>query len=156
MIVLLISIFAALSGCIEAILYARRAAESFTFNEHVLFGLQRASVLLLVLVAALLPGYVGTKASACLELVPGLLLFPLAHDEAYNFTRLWLSARAELTADAAGADAAAWHVARALYVYGYQSPTTTARTDFNGKERTWLALGALVLWAAGAYFLFCK
>jgi hypothetical protein len=156
MIVFLLQLFAALSGCIEAILYARRAAESFSFNEHIIIGMQRASVLLLVLAAALLPGYLGTKASACFELVPGLLLFPMSHDEAYNFTRLWLSTRAQLSDDAAGADWATWKVARALYVYGYQSPTTTARTDFNGKERTWLAAGALVLWAAGFYFLLCK
>lgn len=156
MIVLLFCLFAALSGSIEAILYAGRAAESFTFNEHTLYTWQRASVLLLVLAAALLPGYLGTKATACLELVPGLLLFPLAHDEAYNFTRLWLTARALLTADAAGADRAALQVARQLYVYGYQSPTTTARNDYNGKQRTALAAVALVICIAGILYLLCK
>ena len=43
-------------------------------------------------------------------------------------------------------DGAAFRAAWQEYRYGYQSPTTTARNDFNGRQRTWLAVaGALVL-----------
>ena len=157
MIVLLFSLFAALSGLIEAILYGRRGAEAFTHNEHVEMTLQRASVVLLVLAAVLLPAWLG-RLYVAFELVPALLVFPLVHDEAYNFSRLWLKWSDYYAAQATlpgtlNPDVAGWRVARYEYRYGYQSPTTTARNDFSGSERTALAVLGAALWLVGGLYL---
>ena len=144
MLTLLYSAFGALCGWLEAILYAQRAAESFNFNEHIGLMAQRIAAWLLVPATLLASHWLG--AWALLEAVPAALLFPMVHDEAYNFTRLWISCRALMAADYEKGDRLAWVTARELYRYGYQSPTTTARNDFNGRTRTWLALvGGLVL-----------
>lgn len=142
--------FAALCGWLEAILYAKRGAEAFGFNEHVGMTLQRVAAALLVPLAMLAYAWHGWWLAA--ELLPAALLFPLCHDEAYNFTRLWLTFRAQLAADYAGADSLSWHIAWQQYRYGYQSPTTTARNDFNGRQRTWLAAAGLGL-LLGLYLL---
>lgn len=75
-------------------------------------------------------------------------LFPLVHDEAYNFIRLWLDWRALMRTDRPPLQ-----VAWSLYRYGYQSSTTTARMDFNGTQRTAFAGAALLVWLAGALLL---
>lgn len=144
MLALLYSVFGALCGWLEAILYARRGAESFSGNEHVGMVMQRLAAWLLVPAALLVYHWHGLWALA--EAVPAVLLFPIVHDEAYNFTRLWIACRSGMAADYEKGDRLAWITARDLYVYGYQSPTTTARNDFNGPARTWLAVaGAVVL-----------
>ena len=144
MLTLLYSAFGALCGWLEAVLYAQRAAESFSFNEHAGMMAQRIAAWLLVPATLLATRWLGLWVLA--EAVPAALLFPLVHDEAYNFTRLWISCRALMSADYEKGDRLAWITARQLYRYGYQSPTTTARNDFNGPARTWLALaGVLVL-----------
>jgi hypothetical protein len=136
-------LFAALCGWLEAILYAQRAAETFTFNEHAGMMWQRITAVLLVPLAMLVYTWSGWLLSA--ELVPMALLFPMAHDEAYNFTRLWIICRAGMAADDEHGDRVAWGLAWDLYQYGYQSASTTARNDFNGHQRTWLAVAGTVL-----------
>lgn len=137
-------VFAALCGWLEAILYSARASDAFTFNEHIGMMAQRIVAWLLVPATVLLYHWLGIW--VLVEAVPAALLFPAAHDEAYNFTRLWISCRAQMSADYEKGDRLAWITARELYRYGYQSPTTTARNDFNGSARTWLAVaGGLVL-----------
>jgi len=164
MIVYFYCIFAALCGWLEAILYARRAAESFDYNEHIGMTLQRIGAALLVPASLWLYYQHGSYWYATLQLVPAGLLFPLVHDEAYNFTRLWLKwaefyqseVRLMLPGRALPTyqpDIKAFRRAVAEYRYGYQSPTTTARFDFNGKQRTWLAVSGLLLWAVGAWWL---
>lgn len=149
MLVLPFLLFAAASAFVEAVLYARRAADSFSFNEHLVMSLQRGAVILLGPAAVLLYLWTGSDWYVVSETVPALLLFPLVHDEAYNFTRLWIDYKANPLVT----DGAAYGLARLKYTYGYQSPTTTARNDFNGRQRTGLALLGLVAWAAAAYFL---
>ncbi|TVT43134.1 hypothetical protein FNT36_03305 [Hymenobacter setariae] len=150
-------LFAILCGWLEAVLYARRGAEAFTGNEHTGMMLQRIAAWLLVPVSLLAQHWIGEW--ALVEIVPAGLLFPLFHDEAYNFTRLWIDKRAQLNtglgilAPEATRDKLAWHQAWAAYAYGYQSPTTTARNDFNGTQRTWLALGGLLVLIAGYWLL---
>ena len=157
MVALLFQLFGALSGVIEAVLYCRRGAEAFHRNEHIDMTLQRLVVAALAPAGALLYAWHGSVWGVVAELVPTALLFPLCHDEAYNFTRLWLkhteryqgkSTRpSALNPDVAGRRAA-WRE----YRYGYQSPTTTARNDFNGHQRTWLAIaGATLLCALYLY-----
>lgn len=161
MIVLLYSIFGILCGVVEAVLYSRRGAEAFTRNEHVEMMLQRISVALLVLAAAWLHQLTGSMLYVAFELVPAALLFPAGHDEAYNFTRLWIAWAEQVHSRNAGSihftgkqlDRAAFRYACQDYRYGYQSPTTTARNDFNGTQRTWLAGAGLLIWAIGALIL---
>ncbi|MBO2009192.1 VirB3 family type IV secretion system protein [Hymenobacter negativus] len=157
MVATLYLIFAAASAFVEAVLYARRGAESFTLNEHVVMGVQRAAVVLIGPVALLLYHWTGSAWYVATEPLPALLLFPLVHDEAYNFTRLWLAWREHVDmpypSGGSALDRIALRKAWDQYTYGYQSPTTTARNDFNGRQRTWLAILGLVAWATAAYFL---
>lgn len=164
MVAALFLLFGALSAFVEAVLYARRGAESFSFNEHVVMTLQRAAVLLLGLATLLLYRWTGSAWYVVSEAAPALLLFPLVHDEAYNLTRLWLTwtafyQKSDLLNIAAckppigNTDRLALVDAWREYRYGYQSPTTTARNDFNGRQRTWLALLGLVAWTTAAYLL---
>ena len=157
MLALTYQLFAALAGWLEAILYARRGAESFSSNEHTGMTLQRLAVLLVAAAAVGLFRWHGLWLVLA-EVVPTALLFPLCHDEAYNFTRLWIDMKAlgdtALRPDTPAqiSDQLAWDEAWHRYRYGYQSPTTTARNDFNGRARTWLAIiGALLL--LGLYLL---
>jgi pimeloyl-ACP methyl ester carboxylesterase len=144
MLALIYSVFGALCGWLEAVLYSTRAAEAFGGNEHGGMMMQRIAAWLLVPATVLLYHWYGLWVLA--EAVPAALLFPMVHDEAYNFTRLWIACRSGMAADYEKADRLAWITARDLYVYGYQSPTTTARNDFDGPTRTRLAiLGGLVL-----------
>lgn len=169
MVALLFLLFGALSAFVEAVLYARRGAEAFRFNEHAAMVLQRAVVLLLAPAGIGAYHWSGSLWWVLAELPPALLLFPLVHDEAYNFTRLWLR-ESEKTGPATavwGVNVSKWVIrlvpatpdglafSRALnqYRYGYQSPTTTARFDFNGRQRTWLALLGLAAWGFAASLL---
>ena len=146
--------FAVLAGWLEAVLYARRGAESFHSDEHVGMLFQRISVVLVAVAAVVEYHWLGPWLA--LEIGPAALLFPLIHDEGYNFTRLWLTwAEYHQKSDAlalasgrpspeASSDRRAWREAWAEYRYGYQSPTTTARFDFTGRQRTWLAVAGLL------------
>lgn len=155
MLALTYQLFAVLAGWLEAILYARRAAESFSSNEHGGMTWQRLAVVLVAAVAVLEYQWLGGWLA--IELVPLALLFPLAHDEAYNFTRLWIDFRSQMSTDYEKADRLAWTLAWERYTYGYQSPTTTARNDFSGRQRTWLAIvGGVGLLALYGYWLFTR
>ncbi|AHJ98952.1 hypothetical protein [Hymenobacter swuensis] len=150
MITLLYSLFAILCGVIEAVLYARRGAEAFQRNEHIDMTLQRIAAALLAPAGAVLYIWQHSLWLVVAELVPAALVFPLFHDEAYNYTRLWLThaERYVSMATIPGSlcpDRAAWRAAWIQYRYGYQSPTTTARNDFNGTQRTWLAVVGVLL-----------
>lgn len=158
MVALLFLLFGAFSAFVEAVLYARRGAEAFTFNEHAVMVLQRAAVVLLGPAALLLYHWTGSAWYVACEPVPALLLFSLVHDEAYNLTRLWLkhAERYQGMATIPGSlnpDVAAFRAAGREYRYGYQSPTTTARFDFTGRQRTWLAFLGLLAWSAAATLL---
>jgi uncharacterized membrane protein YeaQ/YmgE (transglycosylase-associated protein family) len=149
MLTLTYKVFAALCGWLEAILYAKRGAESFRGNEHGGMMAQRVAALLLAPVAVWLYTHWGWW--ILLEIVPMALFFPAAHDEAYNFTRLWL----KYSETEAFTDWETCQLAWKEYRYGYQSKTTTARNDFNGSTRTILAITGAVLLVAiyAAYFL---
>lgn len=149
MLALTYQLFAISCGWLEAVLYARRGAEAFQGNEHMGMMLQRLAAWLLVPVALLTQHYLGEWSQA--EVLAAGLLFPLFHDEAYNFTRLWL----DYTAMGYG-DGEARRMAWQVYRYGYQSPTTTARNDFNGRQRTWLAVAGCLLLVIGYCLLLVK
>ena len=149
MLALIYQLFAALCGWLEAMLYALRGAESFHGNEHGGMMGQRVAALLLAPVAMWL--YTCWGWWVLLEILPMGLFFPMCHDEAYNFTRLWLKY-------AETKDFSDWETCQLAwkeYRYGYQSPTTTARNDFSGSTRTIFAITAAVLLVAlyVAYFL---
>lgn len=149
MLALIYCIFALLCGWLEAILYDKRGAEAFKSNEHIGMTLQRVAAALAPVISVALYHFTG-HFWILLELVPAALLFPAIHDEAYNFVRLWLKYSGGLLSDAG-----AFSKAKLEYKYGYQSPTTTAINDYNGKERTGLAIIGFTLLIAlqVAYFL---
>lgn len=147
MVALTFQLFAVLAGWLEAVLYDKKGAEAFKWNEHVGMTLQRIAVVLLVPAAVLLMILHFNPLLIIGETGPAALLFPLTHDEAYNFTRLWLKFEAT-----AAPGEKSFKLAWQTYQYGYQSDSTTARNDFNGKERTWMAVfGGLVL--VGLYLI---
>lgn len=142
--------FAALCGWLEALLYARRGAEAFNSNEHGGMMWQRAAAF--ALAPAAVADYVLFGWWALAGLPTMTLLFPLSHDEAYNFTRLWIDAADH----GAVSDKAAWRLAWGKYEYGYQSPTTTARNDFTGRQRTFMAAAAAALAAGAVVIVFMR
>jgi hypothetical protein len=81
-------LFAIACGWLEAVLYARLGAEAFRGNEHAGMVAQRLAAWLLVPFAIL--GYRWLGWYVLLEVLPAGFLFPLFHDEAYNFSRLWI------------------------------------------------------------------
>jgi hypothetical protein len=139
-------LFAIACGWLEAVLYARLGAEAFRGNEHAGMVAQRLAAWLLVPFAIL--GYRWLGWYVLLEVLPAGFLFPLFHDEAYNFSRLWIG-----YASTGIGDGPARRLAWQEYRYGYQSPTTTARNDFNGRERTWLAAVGCLLLVVGYWLL---
>lgn len=155
MLTLLYQVFAVLCGWLEAILYNKRAAESFSYNEHVGMTFQRIAAALMPVASVILYHLTG-QFWVLLELIPAALLFPASHDEAYNFTRLWLTQRATMADDYEKADSISWKLAVRQYKYGYQSPTTTARNDFSGKQRTWLAAAGILFLVTLYFFLFFR
>lgn len=125
-------LFAVLCGVVEAILYCRRGAESFRWNEHVVLVLQRGAVAL-VAGAALLdkkPGWVAVQFLAIGA------MFSFFHNNAYNFARRWI-------------DVQSFRLACAGFDWNYQSATSTARFDFDGPERNVLALIGVVILIVG-------
>jgi hypothetical protein len=149
MLALTYQVFAVLCGWLEAMLYAKKGAESFKHNEHGGMMAQRVAALALAPVAVWLYTHWGWW--IMLEVLPMALLFPLCHDEAYNLTRLWLKYAEVQDFSDWESLMLAWHE----YRYGYQSPTTTARNDFGGSTRTIFAITGAVLLVAlyVAYFL---
>lgn len=153
---LIYQLFAALAGWLEAILYARRGAESFSGNEHGGMTWQRIAVVLFAAAAVL--DYLWLGPWLLLAELPALAgCFPAVHDEAYNFTRLWISHRGWMPQQNRPSDNVtdrqAWQAAWQEYRYGYQSPTTTARTDFNGRQRTGLAVAGLLAYLGALAWL---
>jgi hypothetical protein len=146
---LLFQIFAILAGVVEAILYARRGAESFHWNEHIVLIAQRASVLVvgggLLLDWHVLPSiwWLAANVGAL------MLLFSFAHNNAYNLTRIWI------TWDDAGVTRSAWEslwsAYRVSFKWNYQSATSTARFEFTARQRNSQAVAGLLLLAVAAY-----
>ncbi|WP_400190657.1 hypothetical protein [Hymenobacter sp. B81] len=150
---LLYNLFALLDGICDALLYGQRGAESFRWNEHTPLTARRTAAVAAALGAAadavLMPAG-GVELGRAM--VPYWLLwflwqgaaaalsFSLFHNEAYNFGRVWIQQQ-QL--------ARAWQVFR----FNYQSPTTSARFDFDGTVRWVMAATAGLVMAAGFILL---
>jgi hypothetical protein len=147
---LLYNLFALVDGLCDALLYGLLGADSFTWNEHRPLMTRRV----LAVLAA-----VGAGCDAALtyggdpvgrfpiwliwlvwEAFAAALSFSLFHNEAYNFGRVWIR---EQTLSKA------W----AVFEFNYQSPTTTARFDFDGPVRWVMAGIAVVLLGLGFVLL---
>ncbi|RPD46792.1 hypothetical protein DNI29_11545 [Hymenobacter sediminis] len=148
---LLANLWALLDGICDALLYGLKGADSFKWNEHAPLVTRRALVLACALAAgadAVLvgPGQVGRFPLWVLwlgcEIAAVVLSFSLFHNEAYNFGRVWIR---EQTL------AKAW----AAFEFNYQSPTTSARWDFDGTTR-WVLAGVAVLVLVSGYVLLLR
>jgi hypothetical protein len=83
-------LLAALAGAVEAILYARRGAEAFLGNEHVLLRARDGAAIFGV-VAALADRALWTSYPQLAALLGAwVLAFSFFHNNAYNFCRLWI------------------------------------------------------------------
>ncbi|QIX60869.1 hypothetical protein HER32_06635 [Hymenobacter sp. BT18] len=162
MITILLLLYAALAGDIEAMIYDGNRAECFIRNEHKDYTYQRVVVFFLALASATY-GFLISEQQMLLvplagELVAAALCFPLVHDEVYNFCRLWLKwARALRTTNPVAlhvVDSLSFHYAWQEYRFGYQSKTTTAVVDLPGPARLALAVaGGVVYLATWAWLL---
>jgi len=116
------------TGAIEGILYGRKAAESFRWDEHLMFLVGRAIIGLLVLLTTDL-----TIFDRIILVICWIFCYALPHDESYYYTRAKID--------------------KSRYVYGYQSPTSTAKLELNKLERLILLLIGL---AGFIVYLFLK
>lgn len=140
---LLFQFFAAFDGFCDALLYAAKGADSFKWNEHNPLVLRRCAAVLAALGAGFGAWWVGPDWLAWLgcQVAASMLSFSLFHNEVYNFTRVWINEQ-DLRR--------AWSVFR----FNYQSTSTSARFDFDGPMRWWMAAAGLVVFVAGLlYFL---
>lgn len=101
-------------------MYGRKAAESFKWNEHLLFLAARVVIGLVLLLS-----YHLSIFDRIVIVITWILCYPLIHDESYYYTqaKIFLS----------------------RYVYGYQSSTSTAHWEFNKFERLWMAIAGLAV-----------
>jgi hypothetical protein len=116
---------AVLFGIKEGILYSRKGADAFPGNEHVLFTYERITVALIA-IAAVADAYLFGLTFVGYEVVAWSYHFSLFHNEAYYGCRAKIEG--------------------ITYVFGYKSPSTTAKVDFSGPQRNALAaIGAVLL-----------
>jgi hypothetical protein len=150
---LLYNLFALLDGLCDALLWGLLGADSFKWNEHAPLVSRRGVAVAAALGAgadvALMPAGAVEFAGAqvpywlvwlCWQAGAAALSFSLFHNEAYNFGRVWIR---EQTL------AKAW----AVFEFNYQSPTTSARFDFDGPARWAMAAAAALLMAVGMLLL---
>ena len=118
---LLLNTYAALSGLKDTGYFSGKAGAAFKFDPHRLFSAERATVFLISLVSTrvefLASGFV---------LASWLLTFSMAHNTAYYYGRHLIDPTqpADLT---------------------YSSSTSTAKLEFNFKQRLGLAIAGVVL-----------
>lgn len=117
---------ALLFGVKEGILYSRKGADAFPGNEHTLFTWERLTVAGVAL-AALLDAYLFGITFVGYEVVAWSYHFSFFHNEAYYGCRAKIEG--------------------IPYVFGYKSPSTTAKVDFSGPQRNALAIAGAVLLA---------
>lgn len=112
--VLLFSIYAFLSGYKDGILYAGKGAESFKWNEHILYVLERFVVALILLIGF----YYESVVDIGVVLFCAMLGFSLWHNGAY-----YLSAGRILDNG---------------YVFSSNSRSSTARIELTFRVRMWM------------------
>jgi len=146
---LLANLWAAADGFCDSLYYGMLGAESFKWNEHQALVTRRALVLAMAIGAGLdvflvdggnVVGLPVWLLWLTWEMAAVALSFSLFHNEAYNFGRLWIKVQ---------------DFAQALreFKFNYQSPTTTARWDFDGPVRWYMAGGAVLLLVIGMVLL---
>lgn len=77
-------IFASLCGSVEAILWSKKAAEAFKWNEHILLVLQRGLVILICISCYFLELNIFTGSAL---IISAMLSFSFFHNGFYYFTR---------------------------------------------------------------------
>lgn len=117
---ILLSFYALLSGVKDAVLWSKKGAESFKFNEHILFVAERATVYLSVLIAVLSVELTAKFVISFLViLLASLLAFPFLHNGALYYSRNKIEPE--------------------LYTKGFfsePSETSTAKYNFSFRIRT--------------------
>ena len=139
---LLFQFFAAVDGLCDALLYGLLGAESFKWNEHRPLLTRRGLAVAAAVGAGLDAALAGPHWLlwlAC-EVAACVLSFSLFHNESYNFGRVWIREQ-DLRK--------AW----AAFEFNYQSPSTTARWDFDGTARWLMAAGAVLVLSFGFILL---
>lgn len=122
MIYLVLNLYALIDGVCDAILYSRKGADSFKWNEHIVLVIRRCLVGLLVLLGVQAP-YTDILIQLCCY----VLSFSFFHNGAYYITRELINGKGLL-----------W------YYWFHDSTTSTAKLEFNYLFRTLLFLISLI------------
>ena len=122
MIYLVLNLYALLDGVCDAILYSRKGADSFKWNEHIVLVIRRCLVGLLVLLGVQAPYPCVITQLLCFG-----LSFSFFHNGAYYITRELINGKGLL-----------W------YYWFHDSLTSTAKLEFNYFFRTLLFLISLI------------
>jgi hypothetical protein len=133
---LMFQVLAGVWGFKEGILYSRKGADAFHWNEHLVFWVERIFAYLLW-VAGFITGMLAVTGRLWLVLTMGvsaLLCFPFFHDELYNLCRFLINNK--------------------KWVYGYQSPTTSALIDLPKLPRLLCLIAGLLLLSIYLYVRF--
>lgn len=116
----------ALSGLNDAVLYSRRGADAFPWNEHKIFVAKRAALILLVALTCLLT-LNGTILPLAVNMI---IIYPLSYPFVHN--SIYYEARNRIDKS---------------YPAGWKSDSTTstAQINFNLSQRTGMALLSLLI-----------
>lgn len=135
-------VFAALDGLCDALMWSQKGADSFKWNEHRPLVTRRGFAVLAACGAGWDAVHFGDAWAWWLgcQVVACALSFSLFHNETYNFGRVWIQEQT-------------FRKAWAAFRFNYQSPTTSARWDFDGTERWVLAGGAVLVFCVGGLLL---
>ncbi|KUG07443.1 hypothetical protein [Solirubrum puertoriconensis] len=117
--ILLLNTYALLSGFKDSILWSRKGAEAFRWNEHVVFVLERITLVAVAILCTQL-----SALQALCAVLSYALMFSLPHNTAYYWGRSRIDSQP--------------------FDIRYSSTTSTAKLEFNFKTRLVLFLvGAL-------------
>lgn len=161
MLFLTILLFAISCAAVEMIIWGRLGADSFLWNEHALLVVQRALAILLAPAALLDNAHWTDYWGLAAEVGAGMLAFSFAHNNAYNYGRLYLrwdyllrlafNHRGRLLIQPDSPEVIelqkryaayehpswwmVWREAARKFRWQYMSATTTARFDFTATDR---------------------
>lgn len=136
MIFFFLCLYALVDGLNNAVLYSRKGASAFKWNEHFIFLAQRGSPYLAACFAAFYGFKMESFSSLCIliggELISSALAFSYFHNGIYAEAR----------------DRIAGDLNDFKYNWRYSSPTDTSKINFTYRERLWMFVASLVLMAS--------
>lgn len=120
LLILLFNAYAIVSGYKDSILWSRRAADAFTWNEHIVFIVERIVIIALVIASTHVSPIQALGATLAF-----LLMFSLTHNQAYYHGRSLID--------------------HTPFIWSYSSTTSTAKIELNYTLRLALFLVGIAI-----------